>query len=410
MGHIKDLRKRKQGYKGDTPYWARTYDPEGKEISQCFAEEEEAGLWLAEQELTQARGTWVDPREGRITFQEYAENWRKVRIQNHGTAVAVESRLRCQVYPRIGTMELNAIRQGDIQAMCTAMAATLAPATVAVAYSYVASIFLHAIANKILTETPCTAVALPRDDVDEIEPLLYEEVEAIAALMPPRLEAMVWAGAGLGLRQGELLGLTVDRIDLRRDQVKVNRQMITPSGLTDEQKAEIAQLTAAGNKPPRGTYTQPHFGPPKTRASRRTVPLPELVKARLLTHLEAFPPATTGTFAGLVFTHPDALSPIRRQRIAEVWKAAATAAGVDKSFHSLRHFYASLLIEAGESVVVVQKRLGHATATETLETYAHLWPESDTKTRLIIDQQFRPRPRLRVVRDDDGDSRVGVSV
>jgi integrase len=55
------------------------------------------------------------------------------------------------------------------------------------------------------------------------------------------------------------------------------------------------------------------------------------------------------------------------------------------TFHDLRHYYASLLIRHGESVKVVQKRLGHATATETLDTYSHLWPDSEDRTREAVD-------------------------
>jgi integrase len=53
--------------------------------------------------------------------------------------------------------------------------------------------------------------------------------------------------------------------------------------------------------------------------------------------------------------------------------------------HDLRHYYASLLIRHGESVKTVQARLGHASAAETLDTYSHLWPDSDDRTRDAID-------------------------
>jgi integrase len=49
------------------------------------------------------------------------------------------------------------------------------------------------------------------------------------------------------------------------------------------------------------------------------------------------------------------------------------------------HYYASLLIRHGESVKTVQSRLGHASAAETLDTYSHLWPDSDDRTRDAID-------------------------
>jgi NAD(P)-dependent dehydrogenase (short-subunit alcohol dehydrogenase family) len=54
-------------------------------------------------------------------------------------------------------------------------------------------------------------------------------------------------------------------------------------------------------------------------------------------------------------------------------------------FHDLRHFYASLLIASGANVKVVQARLRHASASTTLDTYSHLWP----------DQTSRPGPRSR---------------
>lgn len=53
--------------------------------------------------------------------------------------------------------------------------------------------------------------------------------------------------------------------------------------------------------------------------------------------------------------------------------------------HCLRHFYASLLIRAGCSVKVVQARLGHANAKETLDTYAHLWPDDERQTREALE-------------------------
>ena len=60
--------------------------------------------------------------------------------------------------------------------------------------------------------------------------------------------------------------------------------------------------------------------------------------------------------------------------------------------HALRHYYASLLIRYGESVKTVQVRLGHASAAETLDTYSHLWPDSDDRTRAAIDSVLGEQP------------------
>lgn len=66
---------------------------------------------------------------------------------------------------------------------------------------------------------------------------------------------------------------------------------------------------------------------------------------------------------------------------------AAKLEGFD--FHELRHYYASLLIRYGESIKTVQARLGHKSAEETLNTYSHLWPDSDDRSRDAVDAALR---------------------
>jgi integrase len=78
---------------------------------------------------------------------------------------------------------------------------------------------------------------------------------------------------------------------------------------------------------------------------------------------------------------------VRRSSFGDVWRAAVKAAGAPPGtgIHQLRHYYASLLIRHGESVKVVQARLGHASASQTLDTYFHFWPDSDDRTRTAVD-------------------------
>jgi integrase len=57
----------------------------------------------------------------------------------------------------------------------------------------------------------------------------------------------------------------------------------------------------------------------------------------------------------------------------------------DFRFHDLRHYLASMLIASGSDMKVVQARVRHALAKTTLDTYAHLWPDSDESTRTAID-------------------------
>ncbi len=189
-----------------------------------------------------------------------------------------------------------------------------------------------------------------------------EQVLAARAEVPERLAAMVTLVAGTGLRQSEAFGITVDRIDFLRRVVTIDRQLLTVPG--------------------RG----PAFGPPKTKASIRAVPLPQVVVDALAAHLARFPVHVDGDFARLVFTRED-LEPWTRQSFGHIWRPAAQRAGLPPrtGFHALRHYYASLLIRHGESIKTVQARLGHASAAETLDTYSHLWPDSEDRTRDAVD-------------------------
>lgn len=101
----------------------------------------------------------------------------------------------------------------------------------------------------------------------------------------------------------------------------------------------------------------------------------------LAAHLATFPAGPDG----LVFTVSG--KPITRSVFGHKWRAAVAESGLPAGtgFHALRHYYASLLIRHGESVKTVQARLGHASAVETLDTYSHLWPDSDDRTRDAID-------------------------
>lgn len=60
-------------------------------------------------------------------------------------------------------------------------------------------------------------------------------------------------------------------------------------------------------------------------------------------------------------------------------------------YHDLRHYFASLLIASGADVKVVQARLRHASAATTLDTYGHLWPDSDESTRSAVAAVFAVR-------------------
>jgi Phage integrase family len=93
----------------------------------------------------------------------------------------------------------------------------------------------------------------------------------------------------------------------------------------------------------------------------------------------------------LVFTNSHG-QPWRRRTFAELVRDARKAAGlpVSVTFHALRHHYASALIAAGCSIKAVQEALGHKNASETLDTYSHLWPADEDRVRDAIEGLHGP--------------------
>jgi integrase len=244
----------------------------------------------------------------------------------------------------------------DVQSLVKQLSLDLAPATVGVVHRILAGIFKAAVRDRRIVASPCEGTKLPKVHRQRIEPMTFEAVEALTAAMPERYRALVTLAAGTGLRQGEIFGLTVDRIDFLRRQLTVDRQLVT--------------------MPDRA----PYLAPPKTQASVRVVPLPQVVVDAVAAHLATWP-------TDQVVFSTELGDPIRRTAFSErIWRPALKRAGLSGvTMHGLRHFYASLLIRHGESVKTVQARLGHASAAETLDTYSHLWPDSDDRTRAAVD-------------------------
>jgi integrase len=338
-------------------YLPRVRTPDGREISKSFNRKADAQRWLTEQIAAMDAGTHIDHRGGRTDFRTYADAWLAMQVVRSGTAAKYETALRLGVYPRIGHRPLAAIRPSEVQSMVAWMGTSLewAPNTVRVALAVTSSVFKAAIMDRRIAANPCQGVKLPEVHKARVEPMTTDQVLALHEAMAPPWRAAITLGAGTGLRQGEMFAVTVDRVDFLRRRLRVDRQMIAVAG-----------------GPPR-------LAPPKTRASVRSIPLPQVVVDALAAHLREH--GSHGT-DGLLFR------PIHRATFSKsVWRPARKAAGLPASvtFHDLRHFYASLLIRHGESVKTVQARLGHSSAVMTLDTYSHLWPDSDDLTRAAVD-------------------------
>lgn len=368
---------------GTIGYYVRYRDTDGAQRSKSFPRKVDAGRFAATVEADKLRGTYRDPDAGNQRFKPYAAAWLAMQTFDPSTREAVELRLRLHVLPVLGGMELRQVKPSTIQAWVRGLSA-LSTSYQRVIFANVSSIFAAAVDDEHLVRNPCRAgsVRPPRIEARQVVPWTSEQVAAVRSALPARYALVAVLGAGLGLRQGEIFGLSPDDVDFLRGVVTVRRQV----------------KVFANNRQA--------YALPKGRKVR-TVPLPPSVRDALAAHLAAYParrvvlpsesPDGTPTAATLVLSTRETGALNRNYFNPHIWKPALVAAGIEpdrtNGCHALRHHFASVLLDAGESIKAVASYLGHADAGFTLRVYTHLMPSSAERTKAAIDAAFAP-PRV----------------
>jgi integrase len=343
--------------KRDDGKWrARYRDSAGKEHAKHFDRKTDAQRWLDQVTAAVVRGDYVDPRAGKVTVAAYATAWEAVQVSSEGTKRIVDNALRLHLLPALGAQPIATVRPTMVQSFVKTLEGKgLSPGSVRAIFHVTTQVFAAAVDDRVISQSPCRRIRLPKADDTEVVPPTVEEVLAMAATIGDRWRALVVTLAGSGVRIAELLGLEVADVDFLRRTIRVDRQ-----------------------RSQAGTIV-----PVKSKSSRRTVPVGQVVIDELAAHLAAYPSE------GALFVN-EVGEPLLYRRWRTLWEAAAKTTGVDFTAHGLRHFYASALIAGGASVKQVQERLGHASAVITLQTYAHLWPGDDDRTRDVMDSALSP--------------------
>jgi integrase len=361
---------------------------DGKEDTRRFAKQADATKYVSLMTGDALRGIrYADPRRGAITVREYGEA-KFMPAMLHlrpNSADTYASHLKNHVYPLLGARRIGTVTKTDVQGFVTAVSAKLAPSTVETVYAVLRAMMQAAVDDdpQVIPVNPCNRVNLPKVPKRVVEPLPAAAVMALYRSVAPRYKVAVVLGAGLGLRQGEAFGLTVPRVDFLRRKVTV---------LTQAQRGQLgADL--------------------KTEASTRVIPADDWILEQVTAHMQRY-----GTGIGQVIITNRVGKVARRNAFGDSWRNAVADArtcgrepeeakpggkcGEKPSdpcsdpahclpkgtrFHDLRHFYASTLIAANLNPKVIQARLGHATISETMDTYGHLFPDSEELGRGAID-------------------------
>lgn len=339
--------------KRDNGMWrARYRDDNGKEHARHFDRKVDAQRWLDEVTASVVTGQYVDPKSGRATFDAWFGEWSGRQVWAPMTAVQADLVRRSIPF---GGVPLAQLRESHLQAWVKAMqAAGYAPNTINTRMMTVRAALKAAVRDRRIVLDPSVGVVLPRRQSREksMEVATSEQVGALLRATEPHMRAYVAVCAFAGLRLGEASGLMVGDIDFLKRRLEVVRQVQKRRG-----------------------------GPPELRApkyeSGRTVYASDELLQVLAKHVEHYLISADGfLFVGA------SGQPIPPTSVHSWWTRTATAAGVQGiTPHSLRHYFASGLIADGCDVVTVQRALGHKSPSVTLNTYSHLWPTAEDRTR-----------------------------
>jgi integrase len=254
--------------------------------------------------------------------------------------------------------------------------------------SELSSILEAAVDDKRLARNPMHAksVRWPKAPQERREAWLLETALRVRDAINPRNRITVVLGLGCGLRQGEVFGLSPEDIDYARGVLHVRRQVQAIKGRL-------------------------YFTLPKGKKTR-VVDMPSSVAEELKRHVEVFPPVEVELPWGKPEGRGRKFSLLLTTRLGNAvavntwntytWKPALAEVGIippraegakpwqwaaapKDGFHVLRHTYASIMLEAGESVVTLARWLGHSSPAITLGYYAHFMPEAGSKGRTAID-------------------------
>ncbi|MFI0721885.1 tyrosine-type recombinase/integrase [Streptomyces sp. NPDC021224] len=372
----------------------------------------DAKSWLAAATADTGRGAFVDPRDGAITLADYIEEiWWPSRTDEPSTVAPMRSRIWKHIIPLLGSYALRDIDASALRSFKASLLSRVEASTAEIIWIHLTTVLNAAVDDKRLLTSPAATsrtVKRPKAVKSKAPAWTRSRVDAVRRGLQERYRFAVDIGVGLGLRQGEAFGLAEEDFDFEAGVVHVRRQLRWDS---------------------RG---RPYFCLPKG-GKVRDVPLHRFLAQRAHAHFRRFPPVE----CTLPWRNPEepttpleerqrkpitvrlVLSTSRDLRInyktwnERSWKPALVAAGVIRTvgkkvethgarirrhpefersrrdmFHVLRHTYASVQLEAGESIVSVSAWLGHSSPTITLDHYAHFMPGAGKRGLASMDSWF----------------------
>ena len=346
-------RKNKQGkiigYRGS--YFA----PDGKRRYVSAKRKSDAERALRQAMTDADRGFVFDG--GTLALEDYLTRWLTNSVKDtvrRSTFVQYKSVVYRHLIPALGRLKLKALTPAHARSLYREkLDSGLSPRTVQYIHVTLHKAFKQAVMDGLIPRNIADAVKAPQAHKKEVKPLTPAEVMVLlSAASGDRLEALYVTAVHTGLRRSELLGLKWTDIDLDASTLAVQRSL-------DKD----------------GT-----FNPPKRNTSRRTIKLTPRAAEALKGHRarqneERLQLGSLWEDWGLVFPNRNGKLMNADYLYHRGFKPLLEKAGLSGfTFHSLRHTCATLLLSKNVNPKIVSEMLGHATISQTMDTYSHVMP------------------------------------
>ena len=330
-------------------------------------------------QLLHQRDTGIDVPPGKITVWEFLERWLEdYAVVNTApkTYRTTKDIVRRHLVPSFGSIPLTKLRPQHIQEHYSRALREgrldgnggLSARSVLRQHQVLHTALRHAVKWQLLARNPADAVQPPRRRRQEVRPLTLDELHRLLASADQTpFGTLIYVAVQTGLRQGELLGLRWQDVDLDAGVLHVQR---------------VAQWLST-----RGTV----FREPKTPKSRRAVALSPTTVRRLRQHRqnqlgERLALGPDYADHDLVFA-TSLGTPINPSNLRRTWLQIQRAARIEGlRFHDLRHTCATLMLQQGTHPKIVSERLGHASIAITLDIYSHVLPGIQAQAAAQLDQ------------------------
>ena len=267
--------------------------------------------------------------------------------------------MKDKVLPYFGNTPINAITAPMIRKWQGEMIDKgFKPTYLKTINNQLSAIFNYAVRYYDLKSNPCAkAGSMGKSKAEEMDFWTGEEFRKfIDSVMNKRLSYMAFMTLyWTGMRLGELLALNPKDVDLEKRTITITKSY--------QRLGKKDVIT-----------------PPKTPKSKRVITIPEFLAADIKDYIDSL----------YELQENDRLFPITKYYLEHEMQRGIKESGVKRiRVHDLRHSHASMLIELGFSPLEIANRLGHEKVETTLNTYAHLYPNKQTKLAERLDSEYR---------------------